>query len=212
MGIEVGVKSPQECVHIAVHPGPVNATERIEWLAPHIDVLSYIKVGKEGRLLMNDRDATTLGLSRVVKDGGLAIDLEAAAIGSVDSGENFDQGALAGAVLPNQSVHLSGIEWESDMVEYFDVAETLGAVADERERLRREGGARLPVLGHWRHRRLLLSLKLVAGTETLQTKDVAMYFHWNVSMGASILIARGFVKWHERPQGNCMDMEISRDW
>jgi hypothetical protein len=101
MGIKMSVESPQERVHIAVHPGPVNATERVERLAPHIDVLSHIKIGKERRLLMYDGDTATVGLGRIVKDDGLAVDLEAAAIGRVDAGQDLDQGALARAVFPD---------------------------------------------------------------------------------------------------------------
>jgi hypothetical protein len=101
MSIKVGVKSPQERVHIAVHLGPVNATEGTPRLAAHIDVLSHIKVRKEGRLLMNDSNTATLGLGRIVKDDGLAIYLEVAAIGNVDTSQDFDQGALAGTILPD---------------------------------------------------------------------------------------------------------------
>src|SRR5215469_18735806 len=81
------------------------------------------------------------------------------------------------------------------MVEHFDVTETLGDVADERE------GVRENVPCRRRHRRLLLSLRLVAAIETLKSRRITTQLSWNVSMGASILVVRSFVKRHQRKCG-----------
>ena len=95
---------------LAAHPPAVDAAEALERLRADEDVLGDAEVGKERRLLEDDRDPGRLRLLGVVEDRLLAVEQEPAGVGPVDAGEDLDERRLAGAVLADEPVHLAGEE------------------------------------------------------------------------------------------------------
>ncbi len=71
------------------------------------------------------------GLERVARGceaDRLALDANLAAVGTVDAAERLDQGRLAGAVVPEQAVDLTGMDGHRDAAQGLHVAEGLGNV------------------------------------------------------------------------------------
>jgi hypothetical protein len=69
-------------------------------------------VGEERRLLVDRGDPERLrGLRIVVRDAA-AGDVQRAGIRALRAGDDLDQGRLAGAVLPDEGVHLSRAQVE----------------------------------------------------------------------------------------------------
>ena len=80
-------------------------------------VLRDRQVGEQPRLLVDDRDAERAGLCRAVERDRLSVQDDLAGIRLVDPGEDLDERALAGTVLADQPVDLTGPELERDVVE-----------------------------------------------------------------------------------------------
>src|SRR5699024_1721781 len=70
-------------------------------------------------------DAVALGGPDVGQLDGSAVDQDPAAVGLVDAGHHLDQRGLAGAVLAEEDLDLSGAHMDGDVVDHGDRAEGL---------------------------------------------------------------------------------------
>ena len=61
--------------------------------------------------------------ARPPNDTGAALDPDGALVVGVHAGEDFHQGALAGAVLAHQRVHFAAVEVEVDVAQRRDAGE-----------------------------------------------------------------------------------------
>ena len=110
---------------LAPHPSPVDSSEALERLDADEDVLGDAQVGEERRLLEDDRDSGLLRLLGVVEDRLLAVDQELARVGAVHTGEDLHERGLAGAVLPDEAVHLAAEQLDVPVLERVNRAEAL---------------------------------------------------------------------------------------
>src|SRR5207247_7484508 len=100
------------------------------WLDPEQDVLRYGQVRAEGELLVDEGDAAPPRLERGGRSVRSAVDVHRAATGTHSAGDDVRERALAGAVFPDQGVHLTRAEREIDPVQRHRRPEPLGDVAD----------------------------------------------------------------------------------
>ncbi len=108
LGAETGdAEVVEEGLGVALHPADVNQTAAPR-LPAEPDVLGDGALGQQVELLEHRGDAGTLGLERVVEVHRAAVELDGAAVGGVDAGQDLHQRRLAGAVLPDQPVNLAG--------------------------------------------------------------------------------------------------------
>ncbi len=119
---------------LAAHPSAVDAAEPLERLHADEDVLGDGQIGEERRLLEDDRDPGGLRLLGVVEDRLLAVEHEPAGVGPVDAGEDLDERRLAGAVLPDEAVHLAGEQLDVAVLESVNGAEALLGVLEGEDR------------------------------------------------------------------------------
>ena len=76
-------------------------------------------------MLMNDGDPVALRVADAVQHDFRTITVNCAGVLLVDSREDFDQRALAGAVLARERMDFAGVEAEVDPAQHFDGAEAL---------------------------------------------------------------------------------------
>ena len=91
---------------------PVHASPRVAALERQCDVLGDGEVGKERGLLVDGRDPQGSRDGGRHAGHGLTRHHERPRVRRDRAGDHFDQGALAGAVLADERVHLSGMEIE----------------------------------------------------------------------------------------------------
>ena len=89
------------------------------------DVLGDRQAVDQVELLVDRRDARAQGRERRREGDLFALPADGAGVRLVGAGEHLDQGRLAGAVLPEQAVHLAGADLEVDAVEGADAGELL---------------------------------------------------------------------------------------
>jgi hypothetical protein len=65
-----------------------------------------------------------------VEDDRLTIEDDLAAIRLIDPGEDLHQGALAGAVLPDQPEDFAGMDFEANVLQGEHAGEALGDLLD----------------------------------------------------------------------------------
>ncbi len=106
------------------HRRPVDEAEALR-LPAEEDVLGHGAVRQECQLLVDDADARRLGLRRVAERPGHAVDFDAPAVGSVLAAEQFHESRLAGAVLADDGVDLTGEQIERDVMENSVAEEAL---------------------------------------------------------------------------------------
>jgi hypothetical protein len=97
-------------------------------LAAEQKVLGDRKLGYEGQLLGDEGDPSRLAAGEATEMNRLAPQPDLAAVGPrrVDPAEDFDQRALAGAVLAAQGVDLAWREIERDSVQSANAGKILG--------------------------------------------------------------------------------------
>ena len=61
---------------------------------------------------MDDADAEAVGIGHAADAGRLAVDVDRAGLGDVDSAEHLDERGLAGAVLAQQGMNLAAAKLE----------------------------------------------------------------------------------------------------
>jgi hypothetical protein len=137
-------------------PIPLSATLRISssrqaqdpgaaQFAAHEDVLVRGQVPGQRQVLVGGLDAVrpdVLGRSRAY---GLPVDQQFSLVRGVDAGQHFDQGTLAGSVVPDQRGDLTGSRLELGAPEGLDLSEGL---ADAPRLHHRGPGGRLDILIH----------------------------------------------------------------
>ena len=105
------------------------------------DVLGDRERGHQVEVLVHHADPLRQRVARRVHHGALAPEVDRAGVGVVDAGEHVRQRRLAGAVLPEQGVHLAGGDVEVDGVVGDDTARELLRDLPHRDRRRgRSGG------------------------------------------------------------------------
>jgi hypothetical protein len=117
----------------------VDAAEALERLHPDEDVLGDAQVGKERRLLEDDRDPGGLRLLRVVEDRFLSVEHEPPGVGTMNTGEDLHERRLARTVLADEAVDLAAEQLDVAVLESVHSAEALLGVLEEEH----GGGMRL---------------------------------------------------------------------
>ena len=135
-------KPPSSSRGLAVHPAEVDEAEPVRGLAAEEDVAGHAHQRDEVDLLVDRGDPGLLGLERAGEGTGSPAEPQFALVGPVHAGQDLDEGRLAGAVLADERVHLTGAQGEGDVVEGEDAGERL--LTDEL-RGRRRPGAAVPV-------------------------------------------------------------------
>ena len=108
--------------------------KRVDGLAAGIDVLGDAERADEAALLVDHGDAG-LGRALLVEAGDRrAVELDGAAVGPVDAGDEMHQRRLAGAVLADQRMDLAAPHLERDVVDGPHAREGLDDVADGQTR------------------------------------------------------------------------------
>ena len=118
------------------HPGRVDQAAAAR-LAPEEDVLGDGAFGEQVELLEDGRHPGGLRLERVGEGDGLSVEVDGAAVGRVHAGEDLHQGGLPGAVLPDESVDLTGADVQVDAAEDLHAEERLGDPPHPQQRSRR---------------------------------------------------------------------------
>ena len=94
-----------------------NSAERADGAVGQQHVVEDGKVADEGHFLEGCLDAAGMGSARRSQACFLAEDLEASGIRQDQTGEQFDDGRFAGAVLAKQRVHAAGRNGERHVVD-----------------------------------------------------------------------------------------------
>ena len=122
--VDLDVEALQDLASPAVHPVPVDAAPAPRF-ATDQQVLGHRQVRAEVDLLVDGADPELLGVERRSDGDLLAIEGDRARVGSLDAGQDLDQGGLACAVLPDQRVDLAAGHREVDVAECLDAREGL---------------------------------------------------------------------------------------
>ena len=94
-------------------------------LAAQVDVLGHREMGRQLQLLVDHADAEVAAGARVGHLDLLALDLDGAGVLLVDAGEDLHQRRLAGTVLADQRVDLSGAQLEPGVLQRLHAGEGL---------------------------------------------------------------------------------------
>jgi hypothetical protein len=88
---------------------------------------------------MDDDDAELLAVGDALEAALLALVMDLAGIGAVriDAAQNLHQRRLAGAVLTDQRVNLTGLDGDVDVVERLHARERLGDPSHLKDRIHR---------------------------------------------------------------------------
>ena len=101
------------------------------------NVLGHRKVGDEVALLVDDGDACSDRIPGRAENEVSIFEFERPAVGSVNPGDNLDQGRLACAILSHQRVNLAANQREGGVVESTNAWKRLGdALQGETHRAR----------------------------------------------------------------------------
>ena len=107
------------CLAVDPLPGP-----------PDDPLEEHVLAGGEGRhqasFLVNDADPVREGLARTADTGVAAVDPVGAGVGAIDAGDDFDQSALAGAVLAKEALDLAAPQRQRHLVERAHTRKGLG--------------------------------------------------------------------------------------
>ena len=125
LGVEADAELIEDGGRLAAHAPRVDAAEALERLRADEDVLGDAQVGKQRRLLEDDRDPGRLRLLGVVEDRLLAVEQQPSGVGSMHARQDLDECRLAGAVLADEAVHLAGEELDVAVLECTHRAEAL---------------------------------------------------------------------------------------
>ena len=85
-----------------------------------------VEVVAEREVLVDGRDAESLGVVRPVDADRLALPLDGALVDGVHAGDRLDQRGLSGAVVADQGDHFSGVDFQFDVGERLHGTEPLG--------------------------------------------------------------------------------------
>ena len=93
-------------------------------------VLQRRHLGEQPDVLEGARDARLGHLVHRAGLVGLAAELEAAAVGDVQAGDDVEEGGLAGAVGADQAVDLAALDGDAHVGQRLQAAETLADAGD----------------------------------------------------------------------------------
>ena len=94
------------------------------------DVFRHVQVGKDHWLLIDRSDAVILRLSRIADLNKLVIQQHLTLIGFVNPRHDLDQGGFSRAILPDQGVNLSWIDFQRHIIQCLGGVKALGNVPD----------------------------------------------------------------------------------
>ena len=127
--------SSSSCARCAIaassarNPGVRKTAPTRPGVRPHVaadhDVLERGHVGEQADVLERARDAGLGDLVHRRRLVGLAAELEGSGVGRVESGENVEEGRLAGAVRTDQAVDLARLDRDADVRQRLQSAEAL---------------------------------------------------------------------------------------
>ena len=123
--IEADAQLVEQRIRRSPHRTPVDRPESADRLVSEEHVLGNREVGEEARLLVDDRDAERTGLGGAVDVLRPAVEQDRATVGRIQSGEQLHERALAGAVLPDECMHLAGQDLEGHAIEGLCGSEAL---------------------------------------------------------------------------------------
>ena len=123
-GVEVDVEARQQGLGVRAHLPPAHDTPQVT--VADEDVLGHAEIREDQRLLVDGGDAQPLGVGRVPRRRGRAVDQDLALVRLVDAGHDLDQRRLAGPVLADQRMHLAPPQLERHVVEGTGAPEPLG--------------------------------------------------------------------------------------
>jgi hypothetical protein len=150
---------------VQVHGGQLAAdVGRVD--AGEAEVLVDGEVADQGRVLVDRGQPPGPGLGRAVQLHRLAVDRDRAAVVAEHAGEDLDQGRLAGAVGPEQGVHLARGHRQVDRPQSDHRAKGLG-----------HGGRLQERLGHQRVRVELLARALAGEQLVVGVGGVGLHRH-----------------------------------
>src|SRR5260370_9239757 len=130
----------------APHTAPVDGAERGRRLVAQEHVFGHREVRKQSGLLVNDGDPELTGVRRTVNLARGPVQVDATAVPLMYASEDFDERALARAILADQRVRLSRAELERDAVERLGRAEALRDAVEYGGRLTRRQHTAAPAL------------------------------------------------------------------
>jgi hypothetical protein len=105
------------------------------------DVLEHRQIGKQRQVLEDDLNAERLGLMGTQAVMSDAVDHDrSAGVGSMNAGDDLDQGRLARAVFADQAMDLAALKRPVDPFQRDGSAEPLADVFQRKKRRNRRGG------------------------------------------------------------------------
>ena len=108
---------------------PIDLAQRVDLLGAEQDIFGDSKVGYEADFLWRDGDAGKLGVARRVETDVTAIAQQAAGARRKLAADDVHQGALAGAILADHRMHLTGRDANRHIRKRLDDPEGLGDAA-----------------------------------------------------------------------------------
>ena len=127
------VQAREQLGRVPPHAGTVEQPGAARLVAEE-HALGHRQVLDQVELLVDRRDAAGQRLRRLSRRQRIAVDEDLALRGRDHAGDALDQRRLAGAVGPEQAVHLAGVDVEVDPVERAHARVLLGDAADLEER------------------------------------------------------------------------------
>ncbi len=112
---------------------PVDAPTPPGELVAQRDILGHAQRGDQVDLLVDGIDAVLTRPARVDVLELLPLVDHLAAVGLIRPGDDLDQRRLAGAVLPNQAVHLAGVELQVHIFQHLHAGEGFTGIAQSQD-------------------------------------------------------------------------------
>src|SRR5690606_8767292 len=120
-GVDLRVPQAREQVRGRGAGGPAADDEAGgRGFVPEVDVLGDRHVFHQAEFLVDGGDAQLHGGDRRAERDRFTAPVDGAGVGLVGPGQHLDQGGLAGPVLAEQAVHLTGLDVEVDSVQGAD--------------------------------------------------------------------------------------------
>ena len=116
------------------HPAPGDEAQPVDRLHAEEDIFGDGELRRDRKLLMHHADAGGQRVARGTEMHFAAVDAHLPLIAGVDAGDDLHQRALAGAVLPDETVNLAGVERKIDGAQGLHAAERLGYAGEFEER------------------------------------------------------------------------------
>ena len=130
---DLGHLLPGDAVHLRGLQDPEGARPLGD-LPPHEEVAGDRGQRIEREVLVDGADPRIGCGERVAEHDGLPVDVDRARGRLVHAGQHLDEGGLSGPVVPEQGVHLAGVDLHRDPAQRREVAEALDDVLEPDER------------------------------------------------------------------------------